>query len=75
MTTPDPFAPTDRFEDRHLGPSRAAIPDMLESLGFESLDELVAAVVPESIRLQEPLTVLMNGKTQEGVILRPDGLD
>jgi len=27
------------------------------------------------IRLQEPLTVLMNGKTQEGVILRPEGLD
>jgi hypothetical protein len=27
------------------------------------------------IRLPEPLTVLMNGKKQEGVILRPDGLD
>ncbi len=55
MTTADLFAPTDRFEDRHLGPSRAAIPEMLASLGFESLDELVAAVVPESIRLREPL--------------------
>ncbi len=27
------------------------------------------------IRLPGPLTVLMNGKKQEGVILRPDGLD
>ena len=55
MTKPDPFAPTDRFEDRHLGPSRAAIPEMLASLGFESLDDLVAAVVPEAIRLQKSL--------------------
>ena len=55
MSTPDLFAPTDRFEDRHLGPSRAAIPEMLQSLGFESLDDLIAAVIPEPIRLQEPL--------------------
>ncbi|MGB5162084.1 MAG: aminomethyl-transferring glycine dehydrogenase [Thermoanaerobaculia bacterium] len=55
MTTRDPFAPIDRFEDRHLGPSRAAIPEMLDSLGFESLDDLVRAVIPEPIRLRKPL--------------------
>ena len=27
------------------------------------------------IRLEQPLTVLMNGKTQEGYVLRPQGLD
>ncbi|MGB5402250.1 MAG: aminomethyl-transferring glycine dehydrogenase, partial [Thermoanaerobaculia bacterium] len=55
MTTRDPFAPIDRFEDRHLGPSRAAIPEMLDSLGFDSLDDLVRAVIPEPIRLRKPL--------------------
>jgi glycine dehydrogenase len=57
MTTSDLFAPTDRFEDRHLGPSQSAVPEMLASLGFETLDQLVAAVVPETIRLQRPLSL------------------
>jgi glycine dehydrogenase len=38
------------FVARHVGPDRAQIATMLEALGYESLDELMAAAVPESIR-------------------------
>ncbi|MDX1510250.1 MAG: aminomethyl-transferring glycine dehydrogenase [Nitriliruptorales bacterium] len=41
------------FADRHLGPSEADQQRMLDGLGFGSLDELVAAAVPSSIRDDE----------------------
>ena len=39
-----------RFADRHLGPTPADRERMLEALGYASVDELVDAVVPASIR-------------------------
>ena len=49
------FEPTDRFEERHVGPSEAEVGQMLDLLGYPSLGALVEATVPESIRLRRPL--------------------
>ena len=47
--------PLDTFEARHMGPSEAEQAEMLATLGFSSLDELVTSTVPASIRLAEPM--------------------
>jgi glycine dehydrogenase len=43
------------FASRHNGPRDADIREMLEALGYQSLDALMDAVVPDSIRMQAPL--------------------
>ena len=43
------------FIDRHIGPSELQIAQMLQALKLDSLDDLVAKTVPESILLKEPL--------------------
>jgi glycine dehydrogenase len=45
----------DRFSDRHLGPSRDERAEMLETLGFDSLDALSDAAVPNDIQLDRAL--------------------
>jgi len=52
MTTP---LPIEDFADRHIGPSSSDLSHMLNALGFESLDELVRSIVPETIRLDAPM--------------------
>ena len=44
---------TDRFADRHLGPDEAQVSQMLETLGYETLDELIRDAVPAGIRSDE----------------------
>jgi len=39
-----------RYADRHIGPSPEEIKSMLEYLGFDSLEALMDAVIPEEIR-------------------------
>ena len=39
------------FADRHIGPDAAATQEMLEALGFDSVDELVRTAVPKGIQL------------------------
>ncbi len=51
----NPLTYTDSFEERHIGPSPEDLAQMLELLGFDSLDALIDATVPQSIRLQAPL--------------------
>ncbi|HEX6751439.1 MAG TPA: hypothetical protein VF092_29375, partial [Longimicrobium sp.] len=46
---------TDTFVRRHVGPDAAEVAQMLESLGYGSLDELIDATVPASIRLGRAL--------------------
>jgi glycine dehydrogenase len=48
---------TDTFVRRHVGPDEVEIGRMLQALGYRSLDELVDATVPESIRLGRPLAL------------------
>jgi glycine dehydrogenase len=54
-TPDDPFAPLDTFARRHIGPNPEEVAGMLEQLGYKSLDALVNAVVPPSIRLERTL--------------------
>ncbi|HEX5521463.1 MAG TPA: hypothetical protein VFX29_07180, partial [Longimicrobiaceae bacterium] len=43
------------FVPRHIGPDEAQIEEMLETVGYDSLEELIDATVPEAIRLRRPL--------------------
>ncbi len=45
------------FCDRHIGPRDSEIQGMLESLGLNSLDELIASTLPPSIQSDEPLAL------------------
>lgn len=49
---------TDRFVNRHNGPDKAEIERMLETIGADSLAQLIAETVPASIRLAKPLSGL-----------------
>ncbi|HEU0107205.1 MAG TPA: aminomethyl-transferring glycine dehydrogenase [Vicinamibacteria bacterium] len=49
------LAPTDTFPRRHIGPDEAEVQEMLSTLGYASLEELIAATVPEGIRLHREL--------------------
>ena len=55
------------FVRRHIGPDELELADMLAVLGFETLDALLDAVVPESIRLREPLD-LPGARTEREVL-------
>ncbi|HET6567916.1 MAG TPA: hypothetical protein VFG50_08120, partial [Rhodothermales bacterium] len=46
---------SDRFADRHIGPSDDEIHEMLEALGVSSLDELTNQTIPAPIRVEHPL--------------------
>ena len=45
----------DRFEQRHIGPDEKQQADMLRTIGVRSLDALIDAALPNSIRLKKPL--------------------
>jgi glycine dehydrogenase len=45
----------DQFADRHIGSSPEEVADMLHVVGAPTMDEFVRRVVPDSIRLDEPL--------------------
>ena len=49
------LAPTDTFVRRHVGPSGTDQRAMLETLGCDSLDELIDQTVPAAIRMKKPL--------------------
>src|SRR5918996_1626252 len=50
-----PLLAPDAFVSRHIGPADEDVKEMLATLGFGSLDELVDATVPAAIRLRRPL--------------------
>jgi glycine dehydrogenase len=56
-TTADLLAERDTFARRHLGPRESEIAEMLRQLGYASLDELSAHVVPQSIQLGRALNL------------------
>ena len=56
MSDTSPSA-TGEFAARHVGPRREDVARMLDGLGLESLDALVAEVVPDSIRDDAPLAL------------------
>src|SRR5687767_1002839 len=56
-TTPAVRADADSFVPRHIGPNETEVAAMLAALGYDSLDALIDAAVPESIRLRRPLAI------------------
>jgi glycine dehydrogenase len=48
---------TDTFVRRHIGPDAGEVAEMLRALGYGSLDELIDATVPASIRMDRPLNL------------------
>ncbi len=48
---------TDWFSDRHIGPDQEETQEMLDTVGANSLEELIDETIPPSIRLQEPLNL------------------
>ena len=67
------LAPADRFMTRHIGPSPDETRAMLATLGYESLDAFIEAVVPADIRLRRPLA-LPPGRTEREVLQALRGL-
>jgi len=45
------------FHKRHIGPSAADVAEMVKTLGKKSLDEVIDAVVPASVRAKHTLTL------------------
>jgi glycine dehydrogenase len=45
------------FVPRHIGPTTDDVSAMLELLGYESLDALIDATVPQGIRMAKPLAI------------------
>ena len=60
-------APADQFASRHIGPRPDDVREMVATLGYDSLDELIDAVVPEDIRLRRPLA-LPPGRSEREVL-------
>jgi glycine dehydrogenase len=50
-----PIDSPDTFEQRHIGPDPKQQSDMLRVIGARSLDALIDAAIPSSIRLRKPL--------------------
>jgi len=46
---------TDSFALRHLGPREHEVSKMLETIGVETLDQLIYETIPSDIRLENPL--------------------
>jgi glycine dehydrogenase len=55
--TLDLTAPLDTFTRRHLGSTDDQVKQMLQVIGFDSIDALIDATVPISIRLKRPLQI------------------
>ncbi|MBA3273931.1 MAG: glycine dehydrogenase (aminomethyl-transferring), partial [Chthoniobacterales bacterium] len=47
----------DSFARRHIGSNGEAVEEMLEAIGYDSLDALIDATVPKNIRLDHPLNL------------------
>ena len=55
----------DKFSARHVGVSNPAeIEAMLDVIGVQSVDELIAQVLPQSIRLRKPLALPREGMSE-----------
>ena len=46
-----------KFVDRHIGPSEENIHSMLSYLGFDSMDQMIDALVPSSIAFKQALNL------------------
>jgi len=63
----NPFAWSDRFVARHIGPRTADVDCMLQECGFKTLDALADAAVPAQIRFRKPLN-LPPSRSEHGLL-------
>ena len=55
----------DKFSERHIGVSNEKdLRAMLDTIGVESVEELIAQVIPHSIRLKKPLALPAEGMSE-----------
>jgi glycine dehydrogenase len=59
------FEHPDVFARRHIGPGADEIRDMLQVVGYDSLEALMDGVVPRSIRTRDPLRVPAPTRSRE----------
>ena len=52
---------TDRFSQRHIGPDSHEVSEMLQSLGYQNIDELIDDAIPATIRSRRPLELCAPG--------------
>lgn len=57
MTKTSPLDPSDTFLHRHIGPNEREVSDMLEALGYQSLDDLVSDTIPPAILMEGSLEI------------------
>ena len=69
MTTLNQLENHSEFHARHIGPNDAEVAEMLQVVGAPSLDALVDAIVPGSIKLAAPLA-LADAVTEEEALAR-----
>lgn len=55
------------FSKRHIGPDEKQQKEMLQFLGFASLEEMITKIVPKSIYTTEPMNV-GNGRTEKEIL-------
>ena len=46
---------TDSFAARHIGPRKSDLPEMLKTVGVETMDQLLFETIPDNIRLDKSL--------------------
>lgn len=49
--------PADVFKERHNGPDKQQMQEMLKTIGTDSLDTLIDETIPPAIRLKNPLNI------------------
>ncbi|MCB9855082.1 MAG: aminomethyl-transferring glycine dehydrogenase [Phycisphaerales bacterium] len=67
MNRPALESSCDTFARRHLGPSEAETREMLEQIGYDSMEAFIEAVIPPEIRLKSALN-LPNALTEHALI-------
>ena len=51
------FEFTDKFENRHIGPTEQDTIEMLNTIGIESIEKLIDETIPANIRLKKDLVI------------------
>lgn len=59
----------EKFEERHIAPNKQDVPEMLKTIGVNSIDQLIDETVPTKIRLKSPLS-LPPALTETGYLQR-----
>jgi glycine dehydrogenase len=69
LTQPTPAETLSSFVARHIGPTAADTAQMLDAIGYASLDALIEATIPAGIRRHEGLD-LAAGLTEQNALAR-----